>query len=63
MLDIKLDWLLSTLYLLSLTVNMLGGTIVAALDLIKERGVDNKHIKVVSRHPLKLMLQSVVLRQ
>ncbi|XP_052173107.1 uracil phosphoribosyltransferase isoform X14 [Diospyros lotus] len=25
-----------------------GGTIVAALDLIKERGVDNKHIKVVS---------------
>lgn len=25
-----------------------GGTIVAAVDLIKERGVDNQHIKVVS---------------
>lgn len=26
----------------------LGGTIVAAIDLIKERGVDNSQIKVVS---------------
>lgn len=28
---------------------ILGGTVVAALDLIKERGVDNNQIKVVSK--------------
>ncbi|KAG9138641.1 hypothetical protein Leryth_020487 [Lithospermum erythrorhizon] len=27
---------------------LIGGTIVAAIDMIKERGVDNKNIKVVS---------------
>lgn len=29
-------------------LKILGGTIVAALNLIKERGVDNKQIKVVN---------------
>lgn len=29
------------------THNFLGGTVVAALELIKERGVDNKQMRVV----------------
>lgn len=30
-------------------IYFLGGTVVAALELLKKRGVDNKQIKVVSK--------------
>lgn len=39
----------SSMYLFYFTGICLGGTIVAAINLIKERGVENKQIKVVSR--------------
>lgn len=32
---------------------LLGGTMVAAIDLVKERGIGNKHIRVVSISNLK----------
>lgn len=39
----------------SLKNSISGGTIVAAINLVKERGVDHKQIKVVSRKDWKLI--------